>query len=180
MIYVTHDQVEAMTLADRIVVLSAGRIEQIGTPLERYEHPANRFVAGFIGSPRMNFIAASAISGDANSTVVKLANGELIRCAVDGSVIQVGDNLTLGVRPEHLQIGGVKNAIVAAVTFVESLGSSTPAYCTFSGAEEALTSELGGRSRVRVGEQLALTIPADAAYLFDAAGQALRRNSADT
>jgi multiple sugar transport system ATP-binding protein len=180
MIYVTHDQVEAMTLADRIVVLSAGRIEQVGTPLELYEHPANRFVAGFIGSPRMNFIAASAVSGDAEETIVKLVNGELIRCDVDGSAIQVGEGLTLGVRPEHFQIGGAENAIIAAVTFVESLGSSTQAYCTFAGADEALSCELGGRSRVRAGEQLALTIPADSAYLFDAAGKALRRNSADT
>jgi multiple sugar transport system ATP-binding protein len=180
MIYVTHDQVEAMTLADRIVVLSAGRIEQVGTPLELYEHPANRFVAGFIGSPRMNFIGASAVSGDADKTIVKLANGELIRCETDGSTIQPGQTLTLGVRPEHLQIGGDENTIVAAVTFVESLGSSTQAYCTFPGVDEALTCELGGRSRVRAGEQLALTIPADSAYLFDAAGQALRRNRVES
>jgi multiple sugar transport system ATP-binding protein len=180
MIYVTHDQVEAMTLADRIVVLSAGRIEQVGTPLELYEHPANRFVAGFIGSPRMNFIAASAVSGDAGKTVVQLANGELIRCEIDGSAIRVGASLTLGVRPEHFQIGGVENVIVAAVTFVESLGSSTQAYCSFPGADEALSCELGGRSRVRAGELLSLTIPADSTYLFDAAGQALRRNRADS
>jgi multiple sugar transport system ATP-binding protein len=182
MIYVTHDQVEAMTLADRIVVLSVGRIEQVGTPLELYEHPCNLFVAGFIGSPKMNFISATFVEGSAQHAVVRLDGGETLRCAVDGSAGRAGDRLTLGVRPEHFAVGNLgtnaeaANVMRATVTFVESLGSTTHAYCAFPGAQEDLTVELDGRLRVKSGQALALSVPADACYLFDAEGQAWRRH----
>jgi multiple sugar transport system ATP-binding protein len=175
MIYVTHDQVEAMTLADRIVVLSVGRIEQVGTPLELYEHPCNLFVAGFIGSPKMNFIAATLVDGSAQHAQVRLASGALLRCDVDASGARAGDALTLGVRPEHLVIGGHENRLEADVTFVESLGGRTQAYCDFPGAADGLTCEFDGRVRVKAGQRLALAAPADACYLFDAEGRALRR-----
>jgi multiple sugar transport system ATP-binding protein len=175
MIYVTHDQVEAMTLADRIVVLSAGRIEQVGTPLELYEHPDNLFVAGFIGSPRMNFIAARLLEAGPGSALVRLDSGAQVRCAVDATAAQAGDKLTLGVRPEHFRVGERDNAIDAAVTFVESLGGSAQAYCSYPGMEEALTCELDGRTRVKAGDTLPLGIPVDATYLFDAQGRAFRR-----
>jgi multiple sugar transport system ATP-binding protein len=184
MVYVTHDQVEAMTLADRIVVLSVGRIEQVGTPLELYEHPCNIFVAGFIGSPKMNFISATFVEGSPNHTLVRLEGGETVRCEVDGSVGQAGERLTLGVRPEHfamepLGVGGVAaNVLKATVTFVESLGSTTHAYCAFPGVEEDLTVELDGRLRVKSGQVLALSVPANACYLFDAEGHAWRRQVA--
>jgi multiple sugar transport system ATP-binding protein len=182
MIYVTHDQVEAMTLADRIVVLSVGRIEQVGTPLELYEHPCNLFVAGFIGSPKMNFISATFVEGSAQHAVVRLDGGQTLRCAVDGSAGRAGDRLTLGVRPEHFAVGNLgtnaeaANVMRATVTFVESLGSTTHAYCAFPGAQEDLTVELDGRLRVKSGQALALSVPADACYLFDAEGQASRRH----
>jgi len=176
MIYVTHDQVEAMTLADRIVVLSAGRIEQVGTPLELYEHPANLFVAGFIGSPKMNFIAAQFVEGDAGHAVVRLSGGETLRCDVDGSAGRAGDAMMLGVRPEHFSPGGTANTLRARVTFVESLGSTTHAYCAFEGAQDDLTVELDGRMRPRGGDELLLSVPADACYLFDAQGKAWRRH----
>ena len=181
MIYVTHDQVEAMTLADRIVVLSVGRIEQVGTPLELYEHPCNLFVAGFIGSPKMNFISATFVEGSAQHAVVRLDGGETLRCEVDGSAGRAGDRVTLGVRPEHFAVssaGGATeaaNVLRATVTFVESLGSTTHAYCAFPGAQEDLTVELDGRLRVKTGQALALAVPADACYLFDAEGRAWRR-----
>jgi multiple sugar transport system ATP-binding protein len=175
MVYVTHDQVEAMTLADRIVVLSAGRIEQVGSPLALYEHPDNLFVAGFIGSPQMNFIAATAVSCDAAQAVVRLGGGELIRCTVAAAALKAGDPVTLGIRPEHFVEGGDANRIEADVTFVESLGSSTHAYCSFTGVTEALTCELDGRTRVRAGQKLGLSLPAEACYLFDADGRAFRR-----
>jgi len=174
MIYVTHDQVEAMTLADRIVVLSAGRIEQVGSPLELYEHPDNLFVAGFIGSPRMNFIEAEVVEGRSDGAIVKLASGRTLRCAVNAVAAEPGDKVTLGVRPEHFHVGG-ENAIDATVTFVESLGSSTQAYCAFPGVEDALTCELDGRTRVRHGDVLSLGIAPESAYLFDANGRAYRR-----
>ena len=176
MIYVTHDQVEAMTLADRIVVLSVGKIEQVGSPLELYEHPDNLFVAGFIGSPRMNFIDAELVTGTATLATVKLGTGVVIRCGVNAAGATVGDKVTLGVRPEHLVAGGQDNSIDTSVTFVESLGSTTHAYCAFPGVEEALTCELDGRMRLHNGDRLTLSLPADACYLFDAQGHAFRRN----
>jgi multiple sugar transport system ATP-binding protein len=177
MVYVTHDQVEAMTLADRIVVLNAGRIEQVGTPLELYEHPENLFVAGFIGSPRMNFIPAQIVSANADGAEVKLASGEVVRCLVNAAGAQPGQAVTFGARPEHLRIGGADNGIKVAVTFVESLGSSTQAYCQLPGVEETLTCTLGGQSPVRGGQDLALGIASADCYLFDADGKAFRRHA---
>ena len=216
MVYVTHDQVEAMTLADRIVVLSAGRVEQVGTPLELYDHPRNLFVAGFIGSPKMNFLSARFVSGDAAHALVELVGaqrdggpgdegasagpgavslhrggrGPRLRCAVDGSAGQPGQPLTLGVRPEHLACAsgasgeageageaGADNTLQACVTFVEALGSTTHAYCSHPAAAEDLCCELDGRRRVRGGEVLKLFVPADACYVFDAAGQAWPRHA---
>ena len=178
MVYVTHDQVEAMTLADRIAVLSAGRIEQVGTPLELYEHPDNLFVAGFIGSPRMNLIAAEIVSADAHHAHLRLEGGTQIRCHVDASAAQIGERVTLGVRPEHFHLDTQDNLLHASVTFVESLGGTTHAYCAFAGMEEALTCTLEGHSRVRNGAPLALGFSADACYLFNAAGLAFRRLAA--
>jgi multiple sugar transport system ATP-binding protein len=180
MIYVTHDQVEAMTLADRIVVLSVGQIEQVGTPLELYEHPCNLFVAGFIGSPKMNFIEGVVVDSSAMHANVRLANGAVIRCEVEAAAAKAGDKVTLGIRPEHFTIGGQQNLLETTVTFVESLGSITHAYCEFPGVEEALTTELDGRVRVKNGETLTLSVPSDAGYLFDANGIAFKRRvSAD-
>ena len=175
MVYVTHDQVEAMTLADRIVVLSAGKIEQVGTPLELYEHPCNLFVAGFIGSPKMNFIDGEIIDASASHASVRLASGAQLRALVDASAAKPGDKVTLGVRPEHFQVGGDVNVINATVTFVESLGSATHAYCAFPGVEDALTCEFDGRTKVRTGDVLSLSIPAEACYLFEAGGRAFNR-----
>jgi multiple sugar transport system ATP-binding protein len=177
MVYVTHDQVEAMTLADRIVVLNAGRIEQVGAPLELYEHPCNLFVAGFIGSPGMNFIAAEVVAADAARVRVRLPDGAALDCAVDGSGTRPGEALTLGLRPEHLAVGGVENRLQARVSFVESLGGTTVAYAHFPGMkdDEALTVQLDGTLRLRAGDPLALNIPPARTYLFDAQGRALRR-----
>ncbi len=175
MVYVTHDQVEAMTLADRIVVLNAGRIEQVGSPLHLYQHPTNLFVAGFIGSPRMNFIASTVVQADAQHVLVRLNSGAQIRCAVDGSGLLPGTALTLGVRPEHMLVNSPENNIDVLVTFVENLGSTTHAYADFDGAQDTLTCELKGVDGVRSGTRLALGIPADATYLFDQSGRALRR-----
>lgn len=177
MVYVTHDQVEAMTLADRIVVLSAGQIEQVGSPLELYEHPENLFVAGFIGSPRMNFIEAELLAADAQGAEVRLPSGEHLRCKVDAATGKVGEKVTLGIRPEHFRLDQAENQIHATVTFVESLGTTTHAYCLFPGVEDALTCTLDGQSAVRDGDPLVLGVPAEACYLFDANGKAFRRHA---
>ncbi len=177
MVYVTHDQVEAMTLADRIVVLSVGKIEQVGSPLELYEHPRNLFVAGFIGSPKMNFIPATVIQAGATEALVQGPGSEVLRVLVDASRAKPGDAVTLGVRPEHFAVGqpGSANTLNTRVTFVESLGSSTQAYCAYAGLDEPLSVQLDGRVRTRLDAPLALTAPAEACYLFDAAGGAFQR-----
>jgi multiple sugar transport system ATP-binding protein len=177
MVYVTHDQVEAMTLADRIVVLSAGRIEQVGTPLGLYEHPSNLFVAKFIGSPEMNILDGTLVSADALGAVVKLASGATLHCAVDATRAKPGDAIKLGVRPEHLRESGSSNAIDVKVTFVEPLGGTTFAYCDYPGAEDTLTCELDGQVHPHPGETLALAVPSERAYLFDADGRAFPRQT---
>ena len=125
MIYVTHDQVEAMTLADRIVVLRAGRIEQVGTPLDLYNRPANLFVAGFIGSPRMNFLPARV------SASGQIAIGSETRPVSVPSTghAAVGADVTLGARPEHIEIvDETKADLVITVDLVEQLGGETYLY----------------------------------------------------
>ncbi len=181
MIYVTHDQVEAMTLADRIAVLQAGRIEQVGAPLALYEHPDNRFVAGFIGAPRMNFIDAVVEAADARHARVRLPDGSVLAAAVDAQRAQPGDKVTLGVRPEHLELGAAApgaNAFGAAVSFVDRLGSASCVYFDFPGAEMSLTAEVHGSTALRAGDRAVLGVPADKAYLFDAVGRAFRRHAA--
>lgn len=176
MIYVTHDQVEAMTLANRIVVLSAGRVEQVGTPLELYEHPVNAFVAGFIGSPKMNFIEAVVTEASHSGATVQLRSGDRLSCKVAAGAAKPGDKVTLGVRPEHFKQRSTENAIQATVTFVESLGSMTHAYFTFPGVEEALTCDFPGHSTVRAGDVLSLGISPEDCHLFDSAGRAYQRH----
>ncbi len=175
MVYVTHDQVEAMTLADRIVVLQAGVIEQVGAPMELYEHPCNVFVAGFIGSPGMNFLQATVVEASAAGASVKLGGGEVIRCAVDASAAKPGDTVQLGVRPEHLRAGVADNALQTKVTFVESLGSMTYAYCSNPGLDDVITCAVEGDRPIAIGAALPLAVPAGRAYLFDAQGRAFRR-----
>jgi len=178
MVYVTHDQVEAMTLADRIVVLQAGRIEQVGSPLALYEHPCNLFVAGFIGSPGMNVLDAVVAEASTSHAVVRCGGGELIRCEVNASQAKAGDKVKLGVRPEHLRAGVAGNALATTVTFVESLGSMTYAYCSNAGAADVITCAVDATLRLRNGDALALGVPAEKAYLFDAEGRAFERLAA--
>ncbi len=175
MVYVTHDQVEAMTLADRIVVLQSGVIEQVGAPMELYEHPCNVFVAGFIGSPGMNFIDGKLLEAGATGATVQLGGGESIRCAVDAASARPGDQVRLGVRPEHLRAGVAANALRTTVTFVESLGSMTYAYCSNAGVDDVVTCAVEGDRPIGSGDTLPLSVPVDKAYLFNAEGRAFRR-----
>ena len=173
MIYVTHDQVEAMTLADRIVVLSAGRIEQVGTPAELYAHPDTLFVAGFIGSPKMNLLPATLIGNAATGAVVRLANGTEIRTEIDATRLAPGASVTLGIRPEHFAIDGSVNRVDMTVRFVESLGSAHFGYLDMSGVDEPLTCALP--TRPAIGAKLAVGLPPELLYLFDAEGEAVAR-----
>ncbi len=175
MVYVTHDQVEAMTLADRIVVLQAGRIEQVGAPMALYDHPCNLFVAGFIGSPGMNIIDAVVVEAGASGASVRLGGGEVIRCAVNAVGAKPGDKVKLGARPEHLRAGVADNALATTVTFVESLGSMTYAYCSNVGVDEVITCAVEGDRRIVSGQTLPLSVPVEKAYLFNAEGRAFQR-----
>jgi ABC-type sugar transport system ATPase subunit len=173
MVYVTHDQVEAMTLADRIVVLNGGVIEQVGRPMELYERPRNLFVAEFIGSPKMNLLPAEIVTASARGATVRTASGETVKVAVDASRARAGDKVTLGVRPEHLGLSGKDDALTATVTFVETLGHATYAY--LAAGETAVTVLMPGDVRPAAGETLKLRMPAAQAHLFDEAGAAFER-----
>jgi alpha-glucoside transport system ATP-binding protein len=177
MIYVTHDQIEAMTLADRIVVLNAGRIEQVGTPLELYHHPANAFVAGFIGSPAMNFIAARVESEGAGGTSIRADTGDAFKVNVQLPAREVSGPIIVGVRPEDLVVRTAGDALVRGhVTIVENLGELALAYVDV-GAGEVLIVKVPGDSTLAKGDAVALNARADRMHLFDRDGRAYRRPS---
>jgi ABC-type sugar transport system ATPase subunit len=175
MIYVTHDQVEAMTMADKIVVLRAGVVEQVGSPLELYRHPSNLFVAGFIGSPRMNFIEASVLEPSAEMTRIKLADDNVLSIPVDSSRASAGDPVTLGLRPEDLkgQSGNVQ--LTLNVDVAERLGGTTYLYGTCAGLENFVV-EREGDDLAAAGESVSIAVPHDKAYLFDQDGLAFKRH----
>ena len=177
MIYVTHDQIEAMTLAKRIVVLSAGRVEQVGTPMQLYRDPDNLFVAGFIGSPRMNFFAAEIETAGPRRAVVRLASGDTVTVSVDAHAARRGQKVTLGVRPEHFDLRANQNVLPLMVRFVESLGSVTMAYATLAGTETEVTVQMPGELRVNAGETIRPGVDPSACYLFDETGRAFPRVS---
>ncbi|KAA0680027.1 ABC transporter ATP-binding protein [Roseomonas genomospecies 6] len=172
MIYVTHDQVEAMTLADRIVVLNAGRVEQAGTPLELYHHPRNRFVAGFIGSPAMNFLDVVSEGRASGSVRVWLPGGVPLEIPVDGAAPPAGTSLTLGVRPEHVGLAGEGAGLVAAVIAVERLGGETHCHAALEDGQRVLV-RLDGDRAVTAGERLRLNLRGETAHLFGSDGQRL-------
>ena len=159
MIYVTHDQVEAMTLADKIVVLRAGHIEQVGAPLDLYRDPANRFVAGFIGSPAMNFLQARAEGG-------AVAAPALARpVAVPVALPPDGAEVILGLRPEHLEVDPAGDGLT--VDLAEALGGVSYAYLSAPTGEKVVVEERGDR-RSREGERVGLRIDPARAMVFDA------------
>ena len=161
-VYVTHDQIEAMTMADKIVVMNAGNVEQIGAPLELYDRPANLFVAGFIGSPAMNFLKGRLARNGAGLEVVL---GEGLRLpAPDGVAAQLeGKEVTLGVRPEHLAVRA--NGLPAEVVVVEPTGADTQIFCKVGGTE--VTAVMRERHEFKPGEMIRLA--PDLTFLFDPA-----------
>ncbi|MDR4492914.1 MAG: ABC transporter ATP-binding protein [Hyphomicrobiaceae bacterium] len=175
MIYVTHDQVEAMTLADRIVVLREGCVEQIGSPHDLYHYPANRFVAGFIGSPSMNFLAGSVLESGSTKTVVRLANGATIQVNAGSERLSPGSPVTLGIRPEHVATRGDHNFVETTVTLVEPLGSHSYVYLEISGADASLIIRAPGDFRGMKGDRLTVVFPVDACHLFGEDGKGLRQ-----
>jgi len=157
-IYVTHDQIEAMTMADKIVVMNAGRTEQIGSPLELYDHPANLFVAGFIGSPAMNFLKGKLV-GNAAGMKVQMADGSLL--PAPSSAAQTGREVIVGVRPEHLLVRS--DGVHAEVVVVEPTGADTQIFCKVGGSD--VIAVVRERHQFKPGE--AIRLYPELTFLFD-------------
>ena len=158
MIYVTHDQVEAMTMADKIVVLRGGRIEQVGAPMDLYRNPDNRFVAGFIGSPSMNFLEGSISGGEVEIPALRTRMALELGLPEDGGAVQ------LGLRPEHLTI---VNGDTHTVELTEALGGVSYAYLEADTGERLIVEERGDE-RTEDGRMVGLSFDTTRAYLFDA------------
>ncbi|MGO8063967.1 ABC transporter ATP-binding protein [Rhizobium leguminosarum] len=169
MIYVTHDQVEAMTMADRIVVLNKGRIEQVGTPLELYRHPRNIFVAAFLGSPAINLITATVASSDAAGSTLTIGEGD--RMTVPHASLDVGSRVTIGIRPEVLSLNE-NGDISGTVDVVEHLGDVLLVYVTI-GNGQTLVAKLPEASNVEIGKRISLSADTSSANVFDTHGLAL-------
>jgi multiple sugar transport system ATP-binding protein len=177
MIFVTHDQVEAMTLADRIVVLRAGRIEQVGTPLELYNHPANLFVAGFIGSPRMNFLSAEATTGEHGEIRVCGASGLDFSLRAEGAASAPKGKVTVGIRPESLGItDSGRAALSGEVQIAEHLGGETFLYVALASGETVVV-ELQGQAKIPAGERVGIELDTAAAHIFGADGNLIGRGA---
>ncbi|WP_430255989.1 ABC transporter ATP-binding protein [Neorhizobium sp. DAR64872/K0K18] len=175
MIYVTHDQVEAMTLADRIVVLSAGRIEQVGPPLELYERPKNLFVARFIGSPAMNIMPVTVKETGAVTTV-SLVDGKSVIVPISTETGANGKSASFGVRPEDLTIAtGEDYLFEGKVSIVEALGEVTLLYIEGLLAKEPIIAKLPGIIDVKRGDTMRFSADPQKLHLFDADGQTYRR-----
>ena len=173
MVYVTHDQVEAMTLADKIVVLDKGRISQVGSPLELYNLPANKFVASFIGSPAMNFFAATVTDRSGKDVSLSLPGGRTVTIATRSGQPPEGA-VEIGLRPEHFKLGAAGTSAAAfdgTVRIVEQLGNSTLLYVDTAAGQMIVEGE--GNLKVATGENVGLTIDPTRAHLFGANSQAV-------
>lgn len=171
-VYVTHDQVEAMTLADKIVVMNAGNVEQVGSPMQLYHHPQTRFVAGFIGSPAMNFTTVHIDAVEQGKVTVTVPGGAKAVLPFDVPAGDVGKDVELGVRPEHLSPGEQGDlSISGEVDVVEKLGDSTYLYLKLANGDR-FTVRAPGHSRIKIGETLSAAAESGASHLFDANGKA--------
>lgn len=174
MIYVTHDQVEAMTLADRIVVLSAGKIEQVGTPLELYTNPANVFVAQFIGSPAMN-ISRAYMESAGECSLVTAESGHNIEIPIAAAQELNGCALQLGIRPEDFLVAEESDALMSGkVLFVESLGEVTLLHINVEEHNETIVAKLPGILNFRKGETIYLAALPEKIHLFNEEGMSLK------
>jgi multiple sugar transport system ATP-binding protein len=173
MIYVTHDQVEAMTLADRIVVLNAGRIEQVGTPLELYSSPKNIFVAGFIGSPKMNFIDVKPIRSENGESQVRLPCSNAIQVPVAPGLLELNRKLTVGIRPEHITVAqnGSDNKLTGTVKVVERLGDVSYLHVETNRYTDPLMMRVSPDSNYKVGDDIRISLPRAHCYVFAEDGQ---------
>jgi sn-glycerol 3-phosphate transport system ATP-binding protein len=164
-LYVTHDQVEAMTLADRLMVMNAGVAEQVGTPMEVYRNPASVFVAGFIGSPAMNFLHARIA---ADGATVELPGGEML--VTGRRAGEAGRPVTIGIRPEHIvpaPDATPGRPLHLTADLVEALGADTLVHGRIGNGDVVLLARLPGGVTTRIGDRLTLTVAPEAIHLFD-------------
>ena len=176
MIYVTHDQLEAMTMADRIVVLNGGRVEQWGSPLELYQHPATLFVAGFIGAPRMNLLDAVVKTTSNQHLCLVLSNGANVTVPAPIEELKPGEGIKLGVRPEHVAIES-EGELQGEIDALEHLGPRAYLHAGLPDGSR-LVVQTDGDTAIRVGDRVAFRIRSQATHLFDRAGRGLTRSGA--
>ena len=174
MIYVTHDQTEAMTLADKIVVLRGGKIEQVGAPLDLYDDPENRFVAGFVGSPKMNFLPGKVAHETAEGVTITLDHAPTFSLTLPVAARPgIGAPITLGIRPEHFEDAGKAADLTVAVDVAEHLGNTSYVYAHLA-EELPLIIERPESRHVGKLDRLTISVPANKAFLFDSNGTRLR------
>jgi multiple sugar transport system ATP-binding protein len=191
-VYVTHDQVEAMTLADRILLLNTGdavakfgSIAQYGTPFELYHRPNNQFVAGFIGSPKMNFVTAKVLVAKDAVLQVQLPSGEVLDASVKGARLKAGATVTIGIRPEHMALGNATQHITRPVLWQEHLGEATHVYLDFDqnntgvATDDSWMIKVPGHGASQTGDKVSVSLPAAALHVFDDQGVALERSISD-
>jgi multiple sugar transport system ATP-binding protein len=171
-----------MTLADRILLLNAGEavtregsVAQCGAPLELYHRPRNLFVAGFIGSPKMNFMAGTLVASRPGSARVQLTSGESLDAAVDATGLAPGAKLTVGIRPEDALIGTSTQSIVREVQWQERLGETTYLYLRTGNETDPFVIKAPGNLHASAGQRVAVATPAECLHVFDAQGLALQR-----
>ena len=177
MIYVTHDQVEAMTMADRIVVLNGGVLEQYGTPMDLYHNPRTRFVAGFIGQPSMNFIPAhlGAVNGD--GVQLSITDCPSLAATVSAEGHATGAPVEIGIRPDDFAMTDAEDGFAVRLRVLERLGAATIAYGNLADGTP-ICAALDGLARVAPGETIRLAVDPGAIHVFDATGRALPRLAA--
>ena len=172
MIYVTHDQVEAMTLAERIVVLDQGEVQQVGTPLELFNRPRNQFVAGFIGSPRINFLPGKVVKVSGAMVHAEGPTFKRIAVQLDAGQARVGDEIMLGIRPHHVDLAEDSGTIKGTVELIEHLGHETVVSLRLL-EDTLLTAVLDGDLALEIGDTIELTTRKGKALLFDVGGNTL-------
>ena len=175
MVYVTHDQVEAMTLASKIVVLRGGRVEQIGSPMELYHHPANVFVAGFIGSPSMNFINATVAETNDSQASVSFAGGGSAKLIAADYRFEQNESLTLGVRPDHLEIGTQHPVQLSGIVdAIEQLGDTSYVYLSLPDSS-SITVAHRGQIEFAIGDSVSASAEMESIHIFDRNENAIKR-----
>ncbi len=176
MIYVTHDQTEAMTLADRIVVLSEGEVQQVGAPLALYHHPRNQFVASFIGSPKMNFLEGRINAIAKQSLDITLPGDVMITIPVKLGNAKVGDQVTVGIRPEHLRLNDSPAIKLKGYAYVlERLGSESYLHVKLDHINDIVTVRTEGDTAIEKGERIEVGMMAENCHVFDADGEEYQR-----